>query len=132
MAADRLGEGRIGEAEPAPRRDPVGLVVEALRKSFGEVAHRRLAQKFGMDRGYAVRAVGADDRQVRHANLLHLPFLDQARPSRAPGVAGEAGADVVEQPAVDLEDDLELARKRYSIHSTGQRSSASGSRVWLV
>ena len=48
-----------------------------------------------MNRRDAVGAVGADDRQVRHANLLHLPFLDQAHPGGAPDVAGEAGADVV-------------------------------------
>src|SRR5208337_4811073 len=78
---------------------------------------------------HAVGAVGADDRQVRHADVLYLSFLDQARSSRAPAVAGEARANVVEQPAVDLEDDLELARNeelhpfdRPALQRLGQKS----------
>ena len=38
------------------------------------------------------------------------PSSTRLTSGRAPGVAGEAGADVVEQPPVDLEDDLELTR----------------------
>ena len=64
-----------------------------------------------MDRGDAVGAVRADDREIGHADLLLRPFLDQARPRRAAIVAGKAGANVVEQPLVDLEDDLEQARR---------------------
>ena len=62
-----------------------------------------------MDRGHAVGAVGADDRQIRHANVLRLALLDQAHARSAAGVAGKTRANVVEQPAIDLEDDLELA-----------------------
>jgi hypothetical protein len=34
---------------------------------FREIAHRGGAQKLGVDRGNAIRAVAADDRQMRHA-----------------------------------------------------------------
>ena len=63
-----------------------------------------------MDRGHAVRAVGPNDRYVRHADVLRLTLFNEAHPSDAPGVIGMMGANVVEKPAVDLEDDLELAR----------------------
>ena len=107
---DRLREPRIGEAKPASRRDAVGLVVETLGKRLGEVAHRRRAQELGVDRGHAIGAVGADDGQIRHADVLGLAFLDQARARETPDVAWKAGANVLEQPAVDLVDDLEMAR----------------------
>ena len=50
-----------------------------------------------MDRRDAVRAVGPDDRQVGHSHRLQRPFLDQARADRTPLVAGEPGAQVIEQ-----------------------------------
>ena len=65
---DRAGERRVGQQQPAPRRDAVGLVVEALGEHLGQVLDRRRAQQLGVDRGHAVGAVRADDRQVGHAD----------------------------------------------------------------
>ena len=66
---DRAGERRVRQQQPAPRRDAVGLVVEALGKHLGQVLDRRRAQQLGVDRGHAVGAVRADDGQVGHADL---------------------------------------------------------------
>ena len=79
---DRLGERRIGEPEPAPRRHPVGLVAEPLGEGLREVADRRLTQKLGMDRRHAVGAVRSDNGEIRHPDALLLPLLDQADPRR--------------------------------------------------
>jgi hypothetical protein len=56
-ARDRCREPGIGQLEPASRRDPVGLVVEAFGKYLGEILNRCLSQKLGVDRGNTVRAV---------------------------------------------------------------------------
>jgi hypothetical protein len=75
--------------------------------TLGEVPYCRLAQKTGMNGGHAIRAVRADDRQVRHPDVLRLPFLDQARARLPPEVSGKPRANVVHQAAIDLENDLE-------------------------
>ena len=85
-----------------------------------------------MDRGHAVGAVGADNREVGHADVLRLALLDQADARHAPRVAGKAGANVVEQPAVDLEDDLELARNEQSHPVDRPALERLGKSVWLV
>jgi hypothetical protein len=105
-ARNRRRERGIGQLEPASRGDPVGLVVEALGKHLGEVLHRRPAQELGVDRGDAIRAVGTDDRHVRHADVLRLTLLDEAHASGASGIIRIPRMNVVEQPTVDLEDDL--------------------------
>ena len=113
--ADRVGDDarqrRIGQQQPAPRRDAIGLVVEALREHLRQVANRRLAQQLGMDRRDAVGAVRADDRQIGHADLVLRPLLDQAHALDAGLVAGKAAPHVVEEAPVDLVDDLELPRQ---------------------
>ena len=64
-----------------------------------------------MDGGHAVRAVRADDGEVGHTNLPLATLFDEADALHPGAVAGEAHPDVVEETAVDLEDDLEVARE---------------------
>ena len=110
---DGAGERRVGQQQPAPRRDAVGLVVEALGKHLGQVLDRGRAQQLRVDRGHAVGAVRADDGQVGHADLPARAFLDQAHALRAALVSGKVGPDVVEQAAVDLVDDLQVPRQHH-------------------
>ena len=107
------GEGRVRQQQPAPRRDPVGLVAEALGEHLGQVLHRGRAQQRGVDRRHAVRAVRAHDGEVGHADVLDRPLLDQARAHHPALIPGKAAPDVIEQPAVDLEDDLQVARQQH-------------------
>ena len=94
--ADRLGDDagqrRVRQQQPAPRRDAVGLVVEALGEQLGEVLDRHRAQQIRMDRGDAVGAVRADDRQIGHADLPLAAFLDQAHPLDPALVVRETGS----------------------------------------
>ncbi len=108
IAPDEL---RIGQQEPAPGRDAVGLVAEALGERLGQVLDRHRAQQLGVDGRHAVGAVRADNGQVGHADVLDRAFLDEAHARQSPFVAREAGAHRVEEPAVDLEDDLQMTRQ---------------------
>ena len=54
---DRAGQRRVGQQQPAARRDAVGLVAEALGKHLGQVLDRRRAQQLRVNRGHAVGAV---------------------------------------------------------------------------
>ena len=112
--ADRVGEeggqAGVGQEQPAPGGDAVGLVVEPLGEEPGEVLQHGLPQQAGVERGDAVGAVRPDDRQVGHPDLLLRALLDQADPRRQAVVAGGLRADLVEEPAVDLVDDLQQPR----------------------
>ena len=110
---DDAGERGVGQQQPAPRRHAVGLVVEALGEHLGQVLDRHRAQQPGVDGGHAIGAVRADDGEVGHPDLalaspssMRLDALDPAL------VAREAGAHLVEEAAVDLEDDLQMARQQ--------------------
>ena len=91
------GERRVGQQQPAPRRDAVRLVVEPLGEHLGEVLDRRLAQQLGVDRGDAVGAVRTDDGQVGHADLPVGPSSIEAHALDPAVVAREAVPHLVEQ-----------------------------------
>ena len=114
--ADRGGddarERGVAREQPAPRRDPVGLVVEALRKHLGQVLRDARSQKLRMDRRDAVGAVRAHDRQVGHAHFGLGAVLDDAHACGARAIARETGADRAEEAAVHLADDLGQARQQ--------------------
>ena len=105
------GERRIREQEEAPLRDAVGLVVEPAGEERGEVGHDGPLEQLRVNRRHAVGAVRADDGEVRHADLLRLALLDEAHARDPSVIAGETGAHVVEEAAVDFVDDLELPRQ---------------------
>ena len=104
-----------GLASSSQRRGVTPLVL--LLNRSGNISARSVtvvrAQQLGVDGRHAVGAVRADDGQVGHADLALGALLDQAHARDAAVVAGEAGADVVEQAAVDLVDDLEVARQQH-------------------
>ena len=114
--ADRLGdaagERRIGQQQPAPRGHAVGLVVEALGEHLGEVPDGHRAQQLGMDGGDAVGAVRADDGEIGHPDLALAALLDEAHARDPALVAGKARPHLLEEAAVDLEDDLEVPRQQ--------------------
>ena len=103
-----------GFASSSQRRGVTPLVL--LLNRSGNISARSLTvvvrSSSRVDRGDAVGAVRADDRQVGHADVLGRPFLDQADRATRPSSPGIAGPDVVEQPAIDFVDDLQVARQQ--------------------
>ncbi len=77
MAPDSAGLARSSHRRGVT---PLVLLLKRFGKELRQVANRRRAQELGMDRGNAVRAVRADDRQICHADLVLVvrAFLDQA------------------------------------------------------
>src|SRR6202011_881460 len=99
---------RIGLLQPPPRSNTVGLVVEALREELGKIAQYARSEQVGVDGRHAIRAVRADDRQVGHPDTACPPLLDQAD-ALSPGLITRiAAANIVQEPAVDLINDLQL------------------------
>jgi hypothetical protein len=64
-----------------------------------------------MDRCDAIGTMRADDREVGHADLSLVTLLNKAYAAHAPLVAGGIRPHLVKQAAVDLEDDLQVARQ---------------------
>src|SRR5260370_1645479 len=101
--ADGAGEFRVGQQQPTPRRNPIRLVVEPLRKHLGQVSNRHRAQQLGVDRCNTVGAVRSDNGQVRHSDLFLRTLLDQADAAEPLLVARMAAPNIVEKPTIDLE-----------------------------
>ena len=111
VAVEQLAQAGVGQREEATRRDAVGLVGEPLRPHLVEVLEDTLLEKFGVQRGDAVDRVAADGGQVGHPHALAAVLADDRHPPHPVLVAGELCADLVEEPAVDLVDDLEVTGK---------------------
>src|SRR5262249_10848935 len=71
------------------------------------------AEQAGMNRRNAIGAVRTDDGQIGHANFALGAFLDQADAGYAGLVARETSPDVVQQPPVDLVDNLQVTRQEH-------------------
>ena len=71
-------ERRIGQQQPTPWCDAIGLVVETFREQFGQVLDRGCSQQARVNRRHAVGAVRADDGQIGHADFPNGPFFDEA------------------------------------------------------
>ena len=109
---DGFGQCRVCQQQPTPWCHAIGLVVEALGEHLGQVFDRRRLQQPGVNRGDAVCAVRADDRQSGHTNLALSGFLDHARAANSLLVARKARANCVEKAAIDLVDDIQMARQQ--------------------
>ena len=65
-----------------------------------------------MNGGHAIGAVRADDRQIGHADFARGFFFHETDAFNAAFVPRKTHANVIEQPAVDLVNDLQLPRKK--------------------
>ena len=108
-AVEQPAQARVGQREEATRCHPVGLVGEPLRPHLEEVLEDALLEQFRVQRGDAVDRVAADGGQIRHLHALAALFADDRHPPDPVLIAGELCPDLVEEPAVDLVDDLEVA-----------------------
>ena len=99
-----------GFASSSQRRGvtPLVLLLNRSGNISAKSATTLRAQQLGVDGRHAVGAVGADDGEVGHAHLLDRAFLDQAHPRRRGPRRRESAPHIVEKPAVDLVDDLQV------------------------
>ncbi len=115
-AVQQLAQPGVGQRQEPAWRHAVGLVAEPLRPELVEVLEHTGFQQVRVQRGDTVDGVAADRGQVRHPNVLAAVLADQRHPADALLVAGEPGAHLVEEPPVDLVDDLEVAGQRLGEH----------------
>ncbi len=102
---------RVRLRQPAPRRDAVGHVDEALGPQAGEVGEDGLHQQLRVQRRHAVDLVAADDRQVRHAHAALAVLVDQRQPAQELVVARPLRGGEGQEFLVDAQDDLQVPRQ---------------------
>src|SRR5579863_5728883 len=98
--------------QPAPRRHPVGLVVEPLGEHLRKIPYRHGAEQLRMDLCHSIRAVRTYDRQIRHPDFALRCLLHQARTLNTALVARKTASKRIEQTTINFEDDLEVARQQ--------------------
>ena len=75
--ADQLRQARIALHQPAPRRDAVGLVVDAVGIELVQMLEHRLLHQLGVQRRHAVDPVRADEGELAHAHPAAVVLVDQ-------------------------------------------------------
>ena len=74
---DQVRKTRIAAVKPAARRHTVSLVLDLSRIHRVELREDRRFDEFGMQGCNSIDCVRADDREISHANLLIIAFLDK-------------------------------------------------------
>src|SRR5262249_62399043 len=90
----------------------VGLVTETAGKESGQILDGHGAQQMGVNCRNAVGAMRADNRKVGHPHVLRWPFLDQAHTLDEAVITRMQCSDLVQQTAIDLENDLLMTRQQ--------------------
>src|SRR5262249_25498450 len=104
---------RVRLLEPTARGHAVCLIAEPLRQHLGKVLQDGDPQQVGMNPRYAVGAVTSDHGEVGHAHLPHWFLLDETHAPDAIALFWVTTPDVVEEAAIDLIDDLQMARYQH-------------------
>ena len=119
LAEALVDQGRqtgVGLAQPATRRDSVGLVVETLGEKLGKIGKDGLHHQVGVQLRHPVHPMAADNRQVRHADALAvvgaITVVDQRQAADQVNITGEAQRHFLQEFLVDAEDDAHVTRQQ--------------------
>ena len=105
------GKLRVGAQQPAPRRDAVGLVVDAARVERVEIAEYALLHQRGVECGHAVDRVRARIGELAHAHAPPIVLVDERDGGKEFGRAVRPLLRIGDEARVDLVDDLHVARQ---------------------
>ena len=109
----QVGEGRVGQHQPAARGDAVGDGHELLRHDLIVVREGGALEDVAVELGDAVDRVGIRDAHVGHVRLI---VGEHGHVADAVPLAGEAVKQLLAQAAVELLHDGVDARQRLTHH----------------
>ena len=107
---------------------PLVMLTILSGRELVEVREDRPLHELGVDRRHAVDAVAADDREMRHAQpAVPVGLVDDRHAPQPVDVARIGVAHLLEEPVVDLVDDLQVARQQPA--RTGRRATSRAPRA---
>ena len=110
----QAAQPRVDEHQESAWGHAVGHARELVRPQVGEVAEGILLEQFAVQTGDAIDGVAADAREVGHTHVALPCFVDDRQPFHATLVSRERRADVLQVPVIDLVNDLEEPRQRFT------------------
>ena len=114
LFGDQFGESGIAQHQKATRGHSVRYVDKPVGIHLDPVRQNQTLQEIGVKRGDAVDGMASDAGEIGHSHVAAAVLVDQGHARDTPGVLGVALAHIIEQPAIDLENDLQMARQQRS------------------
>ncbi len=115
-SVDQARQIRIGQCQPAARRDAVGAIDQARGEQAIEVGEDGFAQQLRMQLRHTVDLVAGQHRQIGHAHASAVALVDQRDPLQEFDVAAVVAPDLVQEQFIDIENDLHVARQHALQH----------------
>ena len=113
---DQLRQRRVALVQPAPRRDAVGHVDDAVGVHAVQVAEHGLRHQLGVQLGHAVDLVRADEGEVAHAHRAAVAVVVVDRADRLGPDVELPAVQFLDEELVDAVDDLQVARQHAAEH----------------
>ena len=114
---DEVGELGVAGDQPTARGDPVRLVVEFLRIQSIEFGEKLRLEELGVKGCDAVHGMASDDREVGHADHLHVAFFDERERTFLASITRPFLFDEIKEVLVDFKNDLQVAGKNLAEES---------------
>ena len=111
-AVDQLGELGVRVQQPTALRYPVGDALEFLGPEVVKISGQLGRDQPRMDLRDAVDGVASEHRDVAHSHLGEARLFEQADAREQRGVARPPLGHLLQQPAVELVDELEVPRQK--------------------
>ena len=116
MLIQHFRQRRVGQRQPAARRDAVGDVGKAHREDFSEFGKQRLHHQPRMQLRHAVDLVADHHRQPGHPHATAVGLVDNRGSAEQRGIIGILLLQGLEEVIVNLEDNLQMARQNFAQH----------------
>ena len=116
MLIQHFRQRRVGQRQPAARRDAVGHVGKAHRENFSEFGKQRLHHQPGMELRHPVDFVADHHRQPGHPHATAVGLVNDRGTAEQRGIVGILLLQSLEKVVVNLKDNLQMARENFTQH----------------
>ncbi len=113
---DQSGKFWIGEHQPAARCNAISFVGETFWKRLVVVMQSSFFQQLRMQFRNAIDRFAANNCKMRHLHAALTVLSDDAHTAHPRVVVGKASAHIIQKPAINLKDDLEMPRQQTREH----------------
>src|SRR5262245_31314350 len=109
--AQELGQPGIGMYEPAAKCDAIRLIDDAVGIKAVELTESRPSHQLSVERGDAIDAVRAHEREMAHSHPLAVPLIDQRDRGEHVGRLAKPYSRKLQVLLVDAINNLQMSRQ---------------------